>query len=61
MTEELGNPVLEAARCRVQPALLVPDLRRGYRRPHALGGTRLRVAVEVDGLHARRSLDAAQG
>jgi hypothetical protein len=49
VSEEVGNPFLEAARGRIQPALLIPHLRGGDRRPHAIRGTGLRVAVEVDG------------
>ena len=40
-----------ARRRRIQPPLLVADLRRRDRRPHALRGPGLRVAVEVDRRH----------
>ena len=51
LAQELGDPSLERTRGRVLAALLVSHLGRGDRGAHALGGARLRVAVEVDRCH----------
>src|SRR6266511_6354445 len=60
LAEKLGHPLLQRVDGRVEPALLVADLRLRHRPAHGLGGPGLGVGVQVDRVaHAGRTLASA--